>query len=321
MTAWTGAAGPAEEGPRLGSLEAQASLALKFLAVLNAAGIVLATIPSAIPASALQAFAFNVASAALAVLYLMVARGLDRRQPWAVSAVRPLLILLAVWGAYTFVTALTDGVLRIPFTTLAAGWALLGPADLRPLPRLRGRGGTVLVASAALIATVLAGEPVFGWGGFFDVHQSDLSASVTVDCGAPGATLPEDVTITYDWSWSGTTFLPNEEDAVVIGWNGDDADGHPLYVPGDIGDGGDGVFPGASSEVSAPMADEAAGHWRGSFRWRIDLAARGIKAGRIVFVLMRAAEQPRLPEPLVIGASYIHLGVWLKDVPTATCSW
>jgi hypothetical protein len=327
MTARAGADGSAGaddsevEGPRPGSLESRASLALKVLAGLNAAGIVLATIPASIPASALQAFAFNVASGLLAVLYVFVARALDRRQHWAVWAIRPLLVLLMVWGAYTFVTALAAGAIRIPFTTLAASWALLGSAERRPLSKFSGRGGAVLVASIALIALVLAGQPLFGWGGFFDVHERDLTASLTVDCGTPGAAPPERIVIAHEWSWSGSTLLANEDDVVIIGWNGDDVDGNPLYVLGDTPDAGEGIHLGSSSGVSATMAQAAAAHWRGSLRWAIDLSARGIRPGRTELVLMRAAEQSPEAQHLVVGASYIHVGVWQKDAATVTCSW
>lgn len=323
MTAWAGPGGSGAEveGPRPGSLESRASLALKILAGVNAAGIILAIIPGTIPSSELQAVAFHVASGALAVLYVVVAWALDRRQHWAVSAIRPLLLLLLVWGAYTFVSALAVGALRIPFTAFAASWALFGPADRKPLPKLSGRGGAVLVASAALIAMMLAGPPVFGWGGFFDVHERDLSASLAVDCGTPGAALPERIAIAYTWSWSGSTLLANEDDVVVIGWDGDDAEGHPLYVLDDTPQTGDGISLGTASGVSATMLDEAAGHWRGSLHWVIDLSVRGIRPGRVELVLRRAAEQPPEPEPLTVGASYIHVGVWRNDASAVTCSW
>jgi hypothetical protein len=322
MTAWAGPGGSGEEeGPRAGSLEWRASLALKILAGVNAAGIILALIPAAIPSSELQTVAFHVASGALAVLYVVVARALDRRRQWAASAIRPLLLLLAAWGAYTFVTALAVGALRIPFTTLAAGWALFGHVDHGPLPRLSGRGAAVLVASAALIAMVLAGPPVFGWGGYFDVHERDLGASLVVDCGKPGTGLPERIAIAYAWSWSRSTLLANEDDVVVIGWTGDDAKGHPLYVLGDAPETVDGISLGTASGVSATMADEAAGRWRGSLHWVIDLSARGIRSGRVELVLMRAVAQPPQPQPLTIGASYIHVGVWRNDAKTVTCPW
>jgi hypothetical protein len=229
--------------------------------------------------------------------------------------------LLLVWGAYIFVTALAAGEIRIPFTTIAAGWALLGPADRRPLPRLGGRGGAALAASAALMAMVVANQPVFGWGGLFDVHERDLSGSLTVDCGTPGAALPERIAITYTWSWARTTLLPNEDDVVLIGWNGDDAEGHPLYVFDDAPAAGDGINTGVVSGVSAAMQREAASHWRGSLHWVIDLGVRGIRSGRVELVLIRARGQPPKPQPLTIGASYIHVGVWRNDAATVTCSW
>jgi hypothetical protein len=309
------------DGPPPGSLESRAALALKILAGLNVAGIIIGTIPSSTPTSALQAFAVDVAYGALALLYLFVARALDRRRQWANSVIRPLLLVLVVWGVYTFVTALAEGALRIPFTTLAAGWALFASADHRPLPRLSGAGGAALVATVALIAVVLTGQPVFGWGGLLDVHARDLTGSLAVECGTPGSGPPDRIAITYDWTWSSTTFLANEDDQVVIGWNGDDADGHPLYVLGETPAEQEGMHTGSSSDVSAALADEVAARWRGSLRWGIDLGVRGITPGRIELVLMRAADQPREPEPLAVGASYVHLGVWHNDTSTVTCTW
>ena len=114
VTARPGVGGWGEEaeGPRSGSLEWRASLALKVLAGIVVAGIVLATIPGSIPAPELHAVAFNVTSAALAVLYVLVALALDRRRDWAAAAIRPLLIVLLVWGTYSFGAALADGAVR-----------------------------------------------------------------------------------------------------------------------------------------------------------------------------------------------------------------
>lgn len=312
---------PEVTGPPEGSLEWRASLALKILAGINLAGLVLATIPALVPASELQAFAFNVASGALAVVYVAVARAIDRRRPWAGSAIRPMLLLLLGWGVFAFATAIAAGELRIPFTALVAGWALLRPPDHSPLPTLNGRGRAVLAASVLLIAAELAGQPVFGWGGYFDVHDGDLSASLTVDCPEPGGPPPERIVITYAWTWSQTTLLANADDEVVIGWDGSDGEGHPLYVFDDASEAGEGIYLASAGRVSAAMAKEAAGEWRGSLRWAIDLSAIGIRPGRVEIVLMRAREQPADPQPLTIGASYIHVGVWRNDTPTVTCSW
>jgi hypothetical protein len=323
MTTWARPGGPPleVEGPQPGSLESRASLALKILAGVNAAGIVLALIPGAIPSSELQTVAFHVASGALAVVYVVVARALDRRRRWAVAAIRPLLVLLLAWGVYTLVAAVAAGAIRIPFTALATGWALFGPADLRPLPRFGLRGAAALLASAGLIAMELAGPPIFGWGGVLDVHERDLTASLSVDCGTPGAALPDRIVISYTWSWSSNTWFANEDDAVVIGWTGDDAGGHPLYVLGDTPEAGDGISLGTTSGVSSTMQHEAEGRWRGSSHWVIDLSVRGVRSGRVELNLMRANEQPPEPKPLNVGASYIHVGVWRNDTSAVTCSW
>jgi hypothetical protein len=310
-----------EEGLRPGSLEARASLALKVLAGINVFGIVLATIPGAVSTSTLQVFALHLTSAALAVVYVLVARGLDRRRPWAVSAIRPLLIVLVVWGVYDTITGLGAGAVRIPFATLGAGWALLGSADRRPLPRLNARGGAILVAAVLVIGIAAARNPLFGWGGYFDVHPQDLSASLNVDCGTSAGELPDHITVTYEWSWQNTTVLPNDQDVVVIGWNGDDAQRHPLYVFDAAPDPGDDVHLGSANRVSESLADVAAAPWEGSVRWGIELSTRGIKPGRVELVLRRAAAQPPDPQPLTIGASYVHVGVWRSETPTMTCSW
>jgi len=328
MTTWTGTGGPADvadsverEGPRFGSLEWRASLALKILAVLNLVGILLATVPAATPSSEFQTVAFHVVSAVLAILFVIVARALDRRRRWAVFAIRPLLIVLLASGLYTFVAAVTAGDIRIPFTALVAGWPLLGSADAKPLPRFSGRGSVVLGLAVVLIALELAGQPLFGWGGLFDVQPEDLTASLTVDCGTPGTGPPERIAISYDWSWSGNTLLPNEEDVVIIGWNGDDADGHPLYVLDDSSDTADGVRFGSSDGPSEAMAQQAADQWRGTLRYAIDLKARGIRPGGVQLVLERAADNTSGPQQLDVGASYIHVNAWRTDAETVTCRW
>lgn len=310
------------EGPRSGSLESRASLALKLLAALNIFAILLAMIPGTVPMSRLQVSAFHLAAGAISGVYILVALALDRRQSWAVSAIRPLLILLFVWGGYSFLAALAGGAFRIPFTTLGAAYALLGKADRKPLPRVRGRGGAMLASSVALIGMMVTSQPIFGWGGFFDVHERDLSAALAVDCGTPGSSMPQRIGVTYQWSWSNTTLLPNNEDVVLIGWNSDDAEGRPLYYFDEAADAGNGIKLGSSTGVSAGMVDEAGGQWRGRLEWKIDLSTRGIGSGLIKLVLARAANQPPpSPQPLTVGASYIHVGVWRHDAPTVTCSW
>jgi hypothetical protein len=165
----------------------------------------------------------------------------------------------------------------------------------------------------------LASQPLFGWGGYFDVDEGDLDPALAVDCGADRP--PERLFISYEWSWSASTLLPNDEDQIVFGWNGDGLDGHPLYAISEMPDKSAGVNPGISSGVSASMARQAAASWRAMFMLRLDLHKLGISPGRVEFVLIRTAAQPSAQQRLTLGASYIHSGVWRSDVPTVTCSW
>ena len=319
---------PAVEAPDADSLEGRASLAFKVVAVVDVAGMVLALIRGSIPASTLLGVAFNVAAGTIAVAYLLFARGLDQRRPWATVAVRPMLLVLGIAGAYAVVAAASGGRLRIPFELVLAGWALVAPRDTQSLPidgggvQRNGARGAALVAVATAMALEMAfGHLVFGWGGVLDVRREDLVASLEVDCGPPDSGLPATVTITYDWHWVRTAPLPNEVDTIVLGWSGDDPGGHPLYSIKEIHQ-ADAIRPGGSGVLTQPMADAARAESRASYRWGVDLDARGYEPGSVGLVL---ALTPREVQPesgtLTVPAAYVHLDVWRKDAETVTCSW
>jgi hypothetical protein len=297
----------------------RASLTLKVLAIIYVLGIIFAGLPGSVPTSLFETVAFNLFAAGLAFVFVVVALALDRKQPWALSTVRPLLALLVVYGAYTFVALLLAGKFRIPTTMLVAGFALFMPADDWPAMRLSIRGGGVLLIVGALCGLQTATPALFGRGGYFDVHDSDLHATLVVDCGSDGP--PEELAIAYEWSWSSDTLLPNDEDQVVIGWNGDGVDGRPMYVAIDLPEQSDGVYLGISSGASGPMASQVAATWRGVFMMRLDLHKLEVRPGRIEAVLVRTPAQAAQEQRLTLGASYIHSGVWRSDAPTVTCTW
>ena len=167
---------------------------------------------------------------------------------------------------------------------------------------------------------MVVAQPLFGWGGLFDVHPPDLQASVHVDCGAPAAGLPQAITVRYDWSWKWTSFLPNATDMVVVGWSGANAEGHPLYVIGDIPDSAAGIDSGLIGYPSTAMAREVGAESESSFRWAISLDRRGYEPGSFRFQLMRTPADPTGPKAVTFAASYIHLGLWHETIHT-TCSW
>ena len=311
------------DGPDQGSLEGRASLGLKALAALNGFGVILAFFPPPVPPARLLGVTFNVASLLLVILMLVEARGLDRLRPWAVAAVRPFLVVLGLAGAYVFLTAVLDGRFRLPLDVGVAIWALLGAPHVTPRPRLEARSLAVVGSAVGLSAVMLFSQPLFDWGGALDVKPTDLHTSLAVDCGTagPDGTVPDVVTITYDWSWTASSPLPDGLDAFVVGWEGDDGEGRPLYLVGPTPDPLPGVYSGRLIHPSRDMALEVKAESRGSWHWGIDLAERGHTPGQVVFELHRAQDATPDAEPLTITASYIHLGVFQQDVEPITCSW
>jgi hypothetical protein len=306
--------------PRAGSLEARASLALKILAGINVAGVLLAMFAPLRPVSTLLTVTFSAAAVALAVLYVAEARALDRREPWAVAAVRPLLILLGASAVSAVVIALNGGTVRVPFDGLLAVWAWLGAPDRTLLAGRIRRAAALVGGGGALLAAMVLAKPIFGWGGVFDVHQPDFQGSMHVECGAPAAGMPPTITVAYDWSWRSTSLFPNATDMVVIGWSGADEQGRPLYVIDDIPESAAGIDSGGFGYPSTAMADQVGEESRGSFRWGIELDKRGFEPGSIRLSLMRPRADPPGPNSVTLAASYVHLGLW-HDTTRLTCSW
>ncbi|MDQ2853282.1 MAG: hypothetical protein M3R32_00250 [Chloroflexota bacterium] len=308
------------EGPRAGSLEARASLALRLLAGINVAGVLLAMFSPLRPVSTLMTLTSSAAASVLAVLYIVEARALVRRRPWAVAAVRPLLILLGASGVSAVVIALTGGTVRVPFDGLLAAWAWFGVPDPTLVAGRIRRTAALVGAAGALLAVMALAKPLFGWGGLFDVHQPDLRASVHVDCGASAAGLPRTITVSYDWSWTSTSLLPNQNDIVVIGWSGADAQGRPLYVIDQIPASAAGIYSALPGYPSTEMADQVGAESNASFRWAIDLDERGFEPGGVRLMLKSPRGDPLGPNSVTFAASYVHLGLW-RETTQVTCSW
>lgn len=305
--------------PPGGSLEARASLALKFVAFLAIGGVVLAQFPGAVPVATLFATAFSAAGLVLSVIYAAVAFGIDRQRPWAVATIRPILAILVVAGAGFTIEGATRGVTRLPFEAAVAVWAWFGPRAWRLTPRFGPVPAVLVLASGLLVGSMLLGRQLFAWGGLLDAQERDITASLSVDCGSGG--LQTKITLTYEWTWRTPSPMPSGTDVVVIGWNGNDAGGRPLYLLDRVVESGSGVFPGRADYPSTEMADQVGSETRGSFRWGIRLAEQRYAPGRIVAELRLTREAPSSPEPLTVSATYIHVGLWRHDATTVTCTW
>ena len=309
------------EPPRFDSLEWRASAALKVLAFINVAGVVLAMFPPPLPGSLLHGLTFNLAAAVLASLEIVAARALDHRRSWGVGVVRPMLVVLIAEGIGAMLIGIDAGRIRIPFESLIAVWALLGDADGTLFRHPDRRSVSLVVTSALVIVSMLVGEPVFGWGGVLDVRQSDLRASISATCSPPGADLPPTLTVSYDWSWTRTSPLPNGLDIVVMGWSGRDADGRTLYLFDKDPAPGDGIHSGRRAYPSLDMATAVGKETQASWSWGVELGEQGLRPGHIELQMRRAKDAPPDPSPLVISATYIHLGIWRSDPVSVTCSW
>ena len=146
---------------------------------------------------------------------------------------------------------------------------------------------------------------------------------MSVECGSTDAAgiVPDKLIITYDWSWTASSPLPDGLDAIVVGWDGDDSEGRPLYLVDVTPDTDPGVYSGRRRYPSSDMAAEAGEESRGAWYWGVELIEKGYSPGHLVVALRRAQAAPQDPEPVTVKVSYIHLGVWRQDVEPVTCSW
>ena len=309
------------EGPNAGSTEARAALALKLLAALNIGAGILAMFPGLPDGAGLCSLAFNIAGAAIAVVYLVVAFALDRRLPWAAAAVRPLLVVVAAAGIGQVLITVSQGRTRVPIDVVVAVWALLGTIDIRPIPRPSARSFAAIASVTLLAASMLAAPNIFGWGGLLDAREADLTGAVSADCAAAGPSLPATVTIKYDWSWRSSAPMPSGIDIAVLGWSGLDSEGRPLYVVDQIPESSGGLYSGLPGYPSTAMADLVAKDSGGSYRWAVALPERQYKPGHVELRLRLARTDALNPEPLRVTATYVHLGLWRQDALAVTCSW
>jgi hypothetical protein len=330
-TSWLDWRGPEAPGGAR-SLENRAVVALLIIAVLQVPGILVS--PWGGPPSWLLNVTSVIAAIGTTLLYLVEARGIQRRRAWAMLALRPLLVVVVVFGAVAVVVAAQAGFIKVPVDVALAIWAWLGSPDHRPaaepdaapVRRPGVRATALVVAVAALDAAIWYGPPVFGWGGLLDVHQADFTGALKVDCGPPMAgSPPATVAISYDWSWSARAAFSSGLDVVVIGWRGADGQGRTLYLLGDTPDTGRGIQPSLQDFPSLEMAKEIEGQMAsptsGSWHWGIHLDQQNLAPGHIQFTIELAHPNPPQPTPLSITASYIHLGLWHTDAPAVTCSW
>lgn len=329
-----GSAGDAESPAEVvkeaesGFFEHRAMLAFRAIAAIYLFGIVLAFFHQPGALSLLLVIGYNAAAFLLVVTYLVLARSLRVLQPWAVAVARPVLVLIVLQDAASFLGGVVDGHIRgLPIAAAIAGWALLGPAGVRPVPRPRVRSVLAFLVALPLLATLAFARPLFDWGGALDVRPGDLAAQITASCGPTGGDpgTPQTgpiarVHVTYDWAWTRSSPIASGLDLVVIGWTGDDALGRPVYFLGPTLPTGPGIYDGRRRFPSLEMGNAVAAQSRASWQWGIELDEHGFTPGRIEVDLDRARSEVPGAEPLRIVVSYVHLGQWHADT-LLTCEW
>ena len=309
------------------SLENRSALAFLVIALLNVPGIIVS--PWGGPPSLLLNATAVLASIGTTILYVLVARGIERRRRWAMLAMRPLLVVVVVFGSYAVVVATQQGFIKVPVDVVLAIWAWFGRPDRRPPadpstePEHRPAARAMAVVGTVILlqAVIWYGPPVFGWGGLLDARQADFAATLTVDCAPGSGGPPATLSIAYDWTWRVRAPVPSGLDVVVIGWQGVDGQGRILYLLGDTPDSGPGIEQGKQDFPSRDMATAIESQIPGSWHWGIQLGQQGMAPGHIAFTLERAHDSPPQPGPLTITASYIHLGIWHTDMAPVTCTW
>jgi len=316
---------PVLEEPEPGFFEHRAVLAMRALAALYLAGIVLAFFARPGANSLLLTLAFNCAALLLVIVYLLVERGLRHLSRWAVAAARPVLVLVVVEDLAVVLSSLANGTVRLPIASVIAVWALLGPAGVVPIPRPGVFAGLVVGFAAPMLSVLVFAQQVFGWGGALDVQQSDLVPTLSVACGSPGdpvaAGPPQSLTIRYDWAWTKGTPIPSGLDIVVIGWSGADAQGRPLYLLGPLGPTSTGVYQGRRRAPSIEMANGIASSTRGSWQWGVELGEQQAGPGHIELQLVRSREDQPGAMSEQIQVSYVHLGLWHVETAPVICEF
>lgn len=307
-----------------GFFEHRAMLAFRAIAAIYLFGIVLAFFHEPGTLSLLLIVGYNGAAFLLAIAYLVIARGLRVLHPWAVAVARPVLALIVVQDAAAFVLGVVEGHIRgLPVAAVIAGWALLGPAGVLPIPRPRLLSVLAFMLALPLLVTLAFARSLFDWGGALDVKPTDLSAQVVASC-APAGTSPTGpparLHVTYDWAWSRSSPVASGLDIVVIGWSGDDVEGRPIYFLGPTLPTGPGIYDGRRRFPSLEMGNAVAAQSRASWQWGVELDEHGFAPGRIEVDLDRARNPVPGPRPLQIVVSYVHLGQWHAET-TVTCEW
>lgn len=262
-----------------------------------------------------------------AVVELVVAFGLAWRLPWANPAMTPVLWILGLSGALTFLASLAGGRLDIPIGAILAIWALRAPPSSVPHPP-GGQsartvlapvlvGGLVLAAAWPLIVPTVTqpGGPLIAASS--DLSLELLSASPCPGDAGPAHDPPEAIDVVLRWTWARAEPMRAGADAVVLTWE---------TMGGPEGSGGFYLDEPIPQQPGITEEDRSA-----LFAvYRSDLAERGFEPGSVTIRLRRPDELRSGPGEVQVAAKYAHhslsisgsqlQGVWTR-AQVMNCEW
>jgi hypothetical protein len=305
----TGAIG--RPGP---TFEGRAAVTLRAMALLGGfVGIVMLGGGTRVPAPAQivlpAVFAFITLSWAAAVW-------IDRGEPWAVHAAKPLLMALVTFGVIDVVLSLQRSTLQIPLGAVLAVWAFRAPATSVAPPAWPARTKGLVAAFVALHGVITLGPSVLGPGGPFAVSQSDIHVSLAVECGDPDKGVPEAIPITFSWYWLRTEPFPSTSDNVAIAWDAASAD--QFYFDDVEASDNELIWSGGSGGDSQASADRLVMNFGAGVTFGVDLSTRGFQPGSASVTLRRQPDAGAHGR-VSIGATYAHAG-W-EARTTHDCEW
>lgn len=301
----TAAADPVAVGPRPGpSREDRAAKAFLTLGLFTVLVLVVVG-PAATGFTPLER-TVGVAPAILSSIALFVALfGVATRRTWAITALSPILWVLIVEGIATSIRALTHGSLQVPIGTILAWWVFRAPRE--PVAQSAGEPRLSL-GSLALIGLFLVGAigPFVGSaflqaGGFVN-RQSDLDATLSLDCGTETGTPPTTITVHYHWSWFRTEAFASGTDQIVIQWL-------------DQADGGVTGYQLARTELAAPGVIEANREIGPPpvIVFGADLASTQAQPNEVALVLQRTIPDQSTSGGVEVLVRYMHGPVAVED--------
>ncbi len=311
---------PSPVGPRRPSRVWRAGVGLTILGLLSA-GIWLLQLASPDERPLAERMLALAGSTPFPIAMLIAGSALRARQRWAVAGLSLLVAAAILTSIVTIVVDLQSNKLTIPFSLLVVLWVLAAPLDADATATPTGR--TVMIGALMVIGALGPSlvDAALTPGRGLVAGENDLSASLTVDCGAIGE-VPERVVVHYAWTWSKAELIVGGQDQVSIGWTSQDAvtPDESVYILGDVPAPEPAVYAGVSGSPNSALGQPFTGRFDGgSWDWTIDVDARGSAPGQIDVVLLRA--RPATTATLDVQAIYVHRGRWGAESNIASCSW